>query len=598
MKKDIIKIAAAAALLMTGLLTDGIISLVIFILAYLAAGGETLVTAGRNIIHGQVFDENFLMTAASLGAMALGEYEEAIGVMLFYQVGEMFEDYAVDRSRKSIAGLMDICPDTARILRDGEEAVVDPYDVKMGDLILIRPGEKIPLDGIVREGASSVDASALTGESIPKDVSEGDKIISGCINMTGMLKAEVTSEFEESTVNRILELVENAASAKAPVENFITRFARVYTPIVVFSALALALIPILFLHLDAGTWIYRACLFLIVSCPCALVISVPMSFFSGIGAASSKGVLIKGGNYLQVLADLDTIMLDKTGTLTKGEFVISEICSEREDFLKLAASLEKNSNHPIAACITGAYRGALYDVETFEEIAGKGLCGRISGKRYYAGNEKLMKELGMEVEADVTSVFISCEDEYLGQIKVKDVLKAEAKEAVSQLKDMAGRVVMLTGDNEKAASLAAEEAGIAEYYAELLPADKVSLAEKIIKESGGRCAFAGDGINDAPVIARADLGIAMGGLGSAAAMEAADVVIMDDDISKISLGIRIGKKTLRICRENIVFAIGIKVIVLILGALGLATMWAAVFADVGVAILAILNAMRALRINQ
>lgn len=597
MKKDIIRIAVAAVLMIAGFLTEGIPSIAILVLAYLIAGYETLLTAGRNILHGQVFDENFLMAVASLGAMALGEYEEAIGVMLFYQVGELFEDYAVDRSRESIAGLMNICPDTARILRDGKEEIVDPYDVSIGDIMIIRPGEKIPLDGLVTEGSSSVDTSALTGESLPKDVAAGDDVISGCINMTGVLKAQVTSDFSESTVSRILELVENAASAKAPVENFITKFARIYTPIVVFSAIALALIPPLCFHSDFGTWIYRACLFLIVSCPCALVISVPMSFFSGIGAASSKGVLIKGGNYLQVLAGLDTVMFDKTGTLTRGEFAISEISSDRDDFLKLAASLEQGSNHPIAGCITESYDGELYAVSDVREIAGKGISGKIDGKTYHAGNARLMKDLGIEVEADSTVVFIASDDEYLGYIKVRDELKEEAAGAIAELKKFVGRIVMLTGDNEEAASSVADVLGITECHAGLLPGDKVEIAEKIISESDGKCAFAGDGINDAPVLARADIGIAMGGLGSAAAMEAADVVIMDDDLSKISLGIRIGKKTLRICRENIVFAIGVKVIVLILGALGLASMWAAVFADVGVAILAILNAMRALTVK-
>lgn len=597
MKKDIIRIAASAVLMIAGFLTDGIPSIAIFVLAYLIAGYETLLTAGRNILHGQVFDENFLMAVASLGAMALGEYEEAIGVMLFYQVGELFEDYAVDKSRKSIAGLMDICPDTARVIRDGQELVVDPYDVSVGETMLIRPGEKIPLDGKIIDGSSSVDASALTGESIPKDVSMGDAIISGCINMTGVLKAEVTSEFSESTVTKILEMVENAASRKAPVENFITKFARVYTPIVVFSAIALALIPPLCFNLDFHTWIYRACLFLIVSCPCALVISVPMSFFSGIGAASSKGVLIKGGNYLQVLAGLDTVMFDKTGTLTRGEFVISEMESDREDFLRLAASLEQDSNHPIAKCITDAFDGKLYPVTDVREIAGKGVSAIMDGKTYYAGNARLMGDLGIEKAADSTAVFVASEDGYVGYIKVRDELKAETAEAISELKKSVGRIVMLTGDNEGTAAMISKEAGITEYHAGLLPSDKVEIAEKIISEADGKCAFAGDGINDAPVIARADIGIAMGGLGSAAAMEAADVVIMDDDLTKIPLGIRIGKKTLAICRENIVFAIGVKVVVLILGALGLASMWAAVFADVGVAILAILNAMRALTVK-
>ena len=605
-KKKLICIIVAAVLLAAGIIIKHTIGgpavIVLLIPAYVIAGYGPIIKAAKNISHGQIFDENFLMAIATVGALALGEYDEAVAVMLFYQIGEFFEDYAVDKSRKSVAALMDIRPDFAVVLKDGKEETVDPYDVNIGDTVLVKPGEKIPLDGTVIEGNSSVDTSSLTGEALPKDVEAGDEVISGCINLSGVIKIKVTSMFEESTVSKILEMVENASSRKAPVENFITKFAKYYTPVVVFSAVALAIIPPLVIA-DAtfSTWIYRALLFLVVSCPCALVISIPMSFFSGIGAASARGVLVKGGNYLQILSKVNTVIFDKTGTLTTGKFKVDKIYGDNPDeLLALAAACEQYSNHPIAVSIKEAYKGDIYTADDVQEIAGRGIKAVIDGKEVYAGNAKLMHELNISNLPEVTGttlVHLAYSDKYLGYISVTDTIKEDTAEGLKALKDIGVTdLVMLTGDNRETAEKVAEQADITEVYANLLPENKVEIAEQII-DKGRITAFVGDGVNDAPVLARVDAGIAMGGLGSAAAMEAADVVIMDDNPKKISLAIRIGRKTVRLAKENIWFALIIKLLVLVLGALGLVNMWAAVFADVGVAVIAIANSMRALRVK-
>lgn len=605
-KKKLICIIVAAVLLAAGIIIKHTIGgpavIVLLIPAYVIAGYGPIIKAAKNISHGQIFDENFLMAIATVGALALGEYDEAVAVMLFYQIGEFFEDYAVDKSRKSVAALMDIRPDFAVVLKDGKEETVDPYDVNIGDTVLVKPGEKIPLDGTVIEGNSSVDTSSLTGEALPKDVEAGDEVISGCINLSGVIKIKVTSMFEESTVSKILEMVENASSRKAPVENFITKFAKYYTPVVVFSAVALAIIPPLVIA-DAtfSTWIYRALLFLVVSCPCALVISIPMSFFSGIGAASARGVLVKGGNYLQILSKVNTVIFDKTGTLTTGKFKVDKICGDNPDeLLALAAACEQYSNHPIAVSIKEAYKGDIYTADDVQEIAGRGIKATIDGKEVYAGNAKLMHELNISNLPEITGttlVHLAYSDKYLGYISVTDTIKEDTAEGLKALKDIGVTdLVMLTGDNRETAEKVAEQAGITEVHANLLPENKVEIAEQII-DKGRITAFVGDGVNDAPVLARVDAGIAMGGLGSAAAMEAADVVIMDDNPKKISLAIRIGRKTVRLAKENIWFALIIKLLVLVLGALGLVNMWAAVFADVGVAVIAIANSMRALRVK-
>lgn len=605
-KKKLICIIVAAVLLAAGIITKHTIGgpavIVLLIPAYVIVGYGPLIKAAKNISHGQIFDENFLMAIATVGALALGEYDEAVAVMLFYQIGEFFEDYAVDKSRKSVAALMDIRPDFAVVLKDGKEETVDPYDVNIDDIVLVKPGEKIPLDGTVIEGSSSVDTSSLTGEALPKDVEAGDEVISGCINLSGVIKIKVTSMFEESTVSKILEMVENASSRKAPVENFITKFAKYYTPVVVFSAVALAIIPPLVIA-DAtfSTWIYRALLFLVVSCPCALVISIPMSFFSGIGAASARGVLVKGGNYLQILSKVNTVIFDKTGTLTTGKFKVDKICGDNPDeLLALAAACEQYSNHPIAISIKEAYKGDIYTADDVQEIAGRGIKATIDGKEVYAGNAKLMHELNISNLPEVTGttlVYLAYSDKYLGYISVTDTIKEDTVDGLKALKEIGVTdLVMLTGDNRETAEKVAEQTGITEVHANLLPEDKVAIAEQIL-DKGRIAAFVGDGVNDAPVLARVDAGIAMGGLGSAAAMEAADVVIMDDNPKKISLAIRIGRKTVRLAKENIWFALIIKLLVLVLGALGLVNMWAAVFADVGVAVIAIANSMRALRVK-
>lgn len=580
-----------------------------FLIAYLIIGGDIVWKALRNISKGQVFDENFLMSVATIGAFCLREYAEGVAVMLFYQVGELFQSYAVSRSRRSIAELMDIRPDYANVLRNGELVQVDPEEVAIGDTIVVKPGERIPLDGVVTDGRSALDTSALTGESVPRDVNTGDEVISGCINQTGKLTIKVSKEFGESTVSKILELVENASDKKSKSENFITRFARYYTPVVVFSAVALAIIPPLVTGQSFLIWIERALTFLVISCPCALVISVPLSFFGGIGGASKCGVLVKGSNYLEMLADTETVVFDKTGTLTKGNFVVSEVRAlnmSKEELIEVAAHAEDYSSHPIAASIKKAY-GKTVDsslIKDIEEIAGHGVKAVINDKIVLAGNAKLMKlkDISYEETSFVgTVVHIAIDGAYAGYIVIADEIKADSRQAILDLK-AAGvkQTVMLTGDADAVGKKVATQLNLDKAYTELLPADKVTQLEKLMKQKSEKAmlAFVGDGINDAPVLARADVGIAMGGLGSDAAIEAADVVIMTDEPSKIATVMKISRKTLRIVKQNIVFALFVKGVVLVLGAVGLANMWGAVFADVGVSIIAILNAVRALNVTE
>ena len=585
------------------------VNFAVFLVPYLVIGWDIVYKAVRGIVNGQVFDENFLMTIATFGAFGVGEYSEAVAVMLFYQVGELFQTYAVSRSRQSIADLMDICPEYANLEKDGELVQADPDDVEIGDIIVIKPGERVPLDGRVISGESMVDTSALTGESVPRRVETGSEIISGCINESGVLRVEVTKEFDDSTVARILELVENASSKKAQVENFITRFARYYTPAVVAAAALLAVVPPLALGAGFGPWIQRACIFLVISCPCALVISVPLSFFGGIGAASRNGVLVKGSNYLEALAQMDTIVFDKTGTLTKGEFKVTEIRPSGmsgEELLRLAALAEHYSNHPISLSIRDAYEKAggrmnLSSIGKNEEISGHGVRTEIDGSVVLAGNGRLMEaeEIAYEpCESIGTVVYLARDGVFAGTIVISDTVKEHAAQAIRDLKQ-AGvkRTVMLTGDRKAVGEAVAEKLGLDEVFTELLPADKVEQVECLLagQAEGRKLAFVGDGINDAPVLTRADIGIAMGSMGSDAAIEAADVVLMDDDPARISVVVRISRKTLSIVKQNIVFALGVKALVLALGAFGMANMWEAVFADVGVSVIAILNAMRALK---
>lgn len=605
-----------AAVLLTKLIADmpQLISLAVFLAAYVAIGGDVVSKAVRNIGKGQVFDENFLMMIATVGAFFVGDYAEAVAVMLFYQVGECFQSYAVNKSRKSITALMDIRPDYANVVRDGREEEVDPDEVAIGETIVIKPGERIPLDGTVLSGTSTLDTRALTGESIPRDVCTGEEVISGCVNLSGVLEVKVSKEFGQSTVAKILDLVENASSKKAESENFITKFAKYYTPIVVFCALVLAFIPPIVLGGGFSEWIYRALTFLVISCPCALVISIPLSFFGGLGGASKAGILVKGSNYLEALADAEVIVMDKTGTLTKGNFAVAEILPEdgvsREELLEVTAYVESYSNHPISQSLVNAYRKAGSQIEksrldSIEEIAGHGVKAVFDGAVVLAGNEKLMKKEQISIDGNRnekskagTLVHVARDGKYLGAIVIADEIKTDAKEAVRGMKAWGLKtIVMLTGDRKEVAEHVAGELGITQVYAELLPGNKVDRVEEIFarKSAKGKLIFVGDGINDAPVLARADIGIAMGGLGSDAAIEAADIVIMNDEPSKIVKAMKISKKTLTIVKENIVFAIGIKVLVLILAAFGAANMWAAVFADVGVAVIAILNAMRALK---
>lgn len=607
-KIQLCRAAASGLLLILGALLPlpALAGLIFLMISYLIAGYDTLWTAVRNILHGQVFDENFLMAVATVGAIALQDYREAVFVMLFYLVGTIFEEYAVNKSRGSISELMDIRPDYANLLQDGKEKEVDPYDVAIGDMILVKPGERVPLDGTIVEGHSSLDTSALTGESLPQDVEAGQAICSGCINLTGVLKIQVSSEFDDSTVAKILDMVENAGSRKAKVEKFITRFARCYTPIVVAAAVLLAVLPPLILHQSFGPWISRALIFLVISCPCALVISVPLAFFGGIGGASGCGILVKGSNYLEALAQVDTVIFDKTGTLTTGTFKVIQVCGhgcDRERLLELAAYAESYSDHPISLSIREAFSGSIDKsrISEAQELAGKGIRAVIDGTVIYAGNSRLMADLEIDrlpADEKATLVHLADEKQYLGYIAISDTIKSDAAAAIRGLKKAGvSRTVMLTGDRKAVAEQVAGAIGLDEFHAELLPGDKVSLAETIIDRTGGnrKVVFVGDGINDAPVLARADIGVAMGGLGSQAAIEAADIVIMDDRPSKLSAVMKIAGKTLAIAKENVAFALVIKFAVLILGALGMASMWAAVFADVGVAVICILNSMRALK---
>ena len=578
----------------------------LYLVPYLLIGYDIIWKAARNIRNGQVFDENFLMMVATFAAFGVGEYSEALAVMLFYQVGELFQSYAVNRSRKSISDLMDICPEYANIEVDGVLKQVDPDDVEPGDLIVIKAGERIPLDGIVAEGESMIDTAALTGESVPRRAAAGDEVISGCVNGSGTLKVKVTKGFEDSTVAKILELVENASSKKAKLENFITRFARYYTPVVTVAAAVLAVVPPLMLGGGWADWIQRACIFLVICCPCALVISVPLGFFGGIGAASRIGVLVKGSNFLEAVAEMTTIVFDKTGTLTKGEFKVTEVIPQGisgEELLRTAAFAEGYSTHPIARSIQEAYGKPLdlTKVSDAEEQPGHGICANVEGHSVLAGNGKLMQQMQIpftECRRGGTVVYVAVDGRFAGAIVISDTIKEGAKEAIRDMKQVGVKqCVMLTGDRKEAAEEAAGELGIDQVHAELLPADKVEKVEALLKEQPPkeRLAFVGDGINDAPVLTRADIGIAMGSMGSDAAIEAADVVLMDDDVRKIAAVVRISRKTLGIVKQNIVFALGVKALVLLLGAFGMANMWEAVFADVGVSVIAILNSMRALK---
>lgn len=581
--------------------------LLIFAVPYLIVGYDIIFKAARNISHGQIFDENFLMMIATFGAFGVGEYLEAVAVMLFYQVGELFQGYAVGKSRQSITEMMDICPEYANVEEDGKLVTVDPDDVEVGTIIVVKPGERIPLDGVVIEGESLIDTAALTGESVPRRASEGDEIISGCVNGSGTLKIRTTKEFDDSTVAKILELVENASSKKAKVENFITRFAKYYTPVVTIGAVLLAVIPPLILGGGFAEWIQRACIFLVISCPCALVISVPLGFFGGIGAASKIGVLVKGSNFLEAVAEMTTIVFDKTGTLTKGEFKVTEMKPaggvSEDKLLEVAALGESYSNHPIAGSIIEAYGKEIERSRVSEavEIAGHGVQILVDGVMTYVGNEKLMKKQSIAYEpceSAGTVVYVGQEQTFLGALVISDTVKQGAAEAIHKMKNVGvKKCVMLTGDREKTAKHVADELKLDEVHAELLPGDKVDEVEKLLsaQKDGERLAFVGDGINDAPVLTRADIGIAMGSLGSDAAIEAADVVLMDDDIRKIASTVLISRKTLRIVKQNIVFALAVKAVVLLLGAIGVANMWEAVFADVGVSVLAILNSMRVMK---
>ncbi len=625
-KKMTVRLCVSAVFLLAGVILEGThpIDWICFAVSYLSAGYDIPLKALKTIRGGQVFDENFLMTVATFGAVAVGAYEEAVAVMLFYQVGELFNDYAVNKSRKSISDLMDINPEFANVLRDGREEQVDPDEVELDEIVVIRPGERVPLDGVVVKGSSNLDTSALTGESMPVEIREGDSIVSGSINVNGLLEVRVTKLYDDSTVAKILELVENASSRKAKAENFITRFARVYTPAVVFLAVLLAVAPPLLLRQPWSVWLYRACSFLVVSCPCALVISVPLSFFGGLGAASKQGILMKGSNYLEAMGNLDTVVFDKTGTLTTGRFQVTEVYPEktgRQELLELAACGESHSTHPIALSVMEAFRkGAGEDtsvdqsrIVSVEEIAGHGIHavlketapsesgepgqdGQDDSFDLYVGNEKLMKRQGIDFNplrgAEGTILYVAKGRTYIGAITISDTVREDVPEALAGLRREGVRsLVMLTGDKESVGKSVAARLGLDRVFGNLLPQDKELLSEK---PEGKTLAFVGDGINDAPVLSRADVGIAMGGIGSDAAVEAADVVIMNDEPSKIVDGIQIARKTMGIVRQNIVFAIGVKILVLILVALGFANMWMAVFGDVGVSVLAILNAVRAL----
>lgn len=611
-KKMLIRIIIAAVLIVVFSLlpAEGYLRFVLFMIPYLVIGYDILKKAFKGILNKQVFDENFLMAVATVGAILLGDYSEGVAVMLFYQIGELFQSYAVGKSRRNISELMDIRPDYANIEKDGTLEQVDPDEVEIGTIIVVQPGEKVPIDGVITEGTSTLNTSALTGESLPRDAKAGDEVISGCINMTGLLKIRTTKEFGESTVSKILELVENSSSRKSKSENFISKFAKYYTPAVCYGALALAFIPPIVLLIMGkpamwGDWIYRALTFLVISCPCALVISIPLSFFAGIGGASNQGILVKGSNYLETLAQTKYVVFDKTGTMTQGVFEVSGIHHNEmpdEKLLEYAALAECSSSHPISKSLQKAY-GKPIDrnrVTDIEEISGNGVIAKVDGISVAAGNTKLMNRLGIayqDCHHVGTVVHMAIDGKYAGHILISDIIKPHAKEAIAELKKAGiSKTVMLTGDSKRVADQAAGELGIQEVYSELLPADKVSRVEELLnqKSEKAKLAFVGDGINDAPVLSRADIGIAMGALGSDAAIEAADIVLMDDDPLKISKAIKIARKCIRIVYENIYFAIGIKVLCLILGALGIANMWMAIFADVGVMILAVLNAIRTL----
>lgn len=610
-KHLLFRIIIAAVLFAAGsLLTlDPTAEMAVFLVCYVVIGWDIVWKALTNILHGQVFDENFLMTIATIGALILGEHSEGVAVMLFYQVGEWFQSYAVSKSRKSIASLMDIRPDYANVERNGKLEQVDPEEVNIGDTIVVKPGERVPLDGRIIKGTSALDTSALTGESMPRDVEPGMEVISGCINQTGILTIQTTKKYGESTVAKILDLVENASDKKGKTENFISRFARYYTPIVVFAAIALAVLPPLVTGQPFTVWIYRALTFLVISCPCALVISIPLSFFGGIGGASKIGVLVKGSNYLESLAHTEVVVFDKTGTLTKGSFAVSQINAvsmKEAQLLELAAYAEDYSNHPISLSIKKAY-GKKIDhsrISDVQEIAGHSVRAVIDGRTILAGNAKLMDREGIAYipsNAIGTVIYLACNGKYAGYIVIEDEIKADAPSAIKALKEVGVRkTVMLTGDADAVGKKVAQKLGLDHAYTELLPADKVDRVEMMLRQTTekGKLVFVGDGINDAPVLARADVGIAMGGLGSDAAIEAADVVLMTDEPSKISAVVQIARKTIRIANENIVFALGVKILVLILGATGYANMWAAVFADVGVSVIAILNAIRAMRVKK
>ena len=617
-KKVFTRIIVAAVLMvvLSLLPIDGWLKFVLFMIPYLVIGHDILLKAWKGILNRQVFDENFLMAVATIGAILLGDYKEGVAVMLFYQIGELFQSYAVGKSRRNISELMDIRPDYANIEKeDGTLEQVDPDEVEIGSVIVVQPGEKVPIDGVIEEGRTSLNTSALTGESIPREVSVGDEVISGCINMSGVLKIRTTKEFGESTVSKILDMVENASSKKSRSENFISKFAKYYTPAVCYGALALAILPplvrLLFLGMtpEWGDWVMRALTFLVISCPCALVISIPLSFFAGIGGASNAGVLVKGSNYLETLSQTKYVVFDKTGTMTQGVFEVSGVhhsSMDTEKLLEYAALAECHSSHPISKSLKKAYGKPLDPsrVTDVEEISGNGVTAKVDGVRVAAGNSKLMEKLGvdcMECHSVGTVVHMAVNGKYAGHILISDQIKPHAKEAIAALKKCGvKKTIMLTGDRREAARQVAEELGIDEVHSELLPGDKVAQVEKLLDEKGEKekLAFVGDGINDAPVLSRADIGIAMGALGSDAAIEAADIVLMDDDPLKISKAIRISRKCLRIVYENIYFAIGVKVVCLILGALGIANMWAAIFADVGVMIIAVLNAIRALNVKK
>ena len=614
-KKMLIRIIIAAVLIVAFSLlpAEGYLRFGLFMIPYLVIGYDILKKAFKGILNKQVFDENFLMAVATVGAILLGDYSEGVAVMLFYQIGELFQSYAVGKSRRNISELMDIRPDYANIEKDGALEQVDPDEVEIGTIIVVQPGEKVPIDGVITEGTSTLNTSALTGESLPRDAKAGDEVISGCINMTGLLKIRTTKEFGESTVSKILELVENSSSRKSRSENFISKFAKYYTPAVCYGALALALIPPVVLLIMGkpamwGDWIYRALTFLVISCPCALVISIPLSFFAGIGGASNQGILVKGSNYLETLAQTKYVVFDKTGTMTQGVFEVSGIHHNEipdEKLLEYAALAECSSSHPISKSLQKAY-GKPIDrnrVTDIEEISGNGVIAKVDGVSVAAGNTKLMDRLGIayqDCHHVGTVVHMAIDGKYAGHILISDIIKPHAKEAIAELKKAGiSKTIMLTGDSKRVADQVAGELGIQEVYSELLPADKVSRVEELLnqKSEKDKLAFVGDGINDAPVLSRADIGVAMGALGSDAAIEAADVVLMDDDPAKIALAMKISKRTLEIVRENIIFALAIKAICLVLGALGIANMWVAIFADVGVMVLAVLNATRALRIK-